>query len=250
MELAVVTGVSRGLGEQVAKVLLKKGIHVIGISRSSHDLGSTAEEGGVTYTHLEKDLSHLIDLQEINEEITNRLESRQIKKLYLVNNAAILGPINQGMYYEPEQLAIHVQINTLAPMVLMNHFLKVSNKKQIPFTGVTITSGAAERPVYGWSAYCSTKASINMYTKTVGLEQEVEGTENKVFAFSPGVMDTNMQAEIRSRTKEQFKDVESFRQYKEMNALRDPKKVGQILVKLLLDEKIENGKVYYVTDYE
>src|SRR5690625_5452847 len=135
-------------------------------------------------------------------------------------------------------------------MIMINYFLQKGIAFGVPIHGATITSLAAERPVYGWSAYCSTKASINMYTKTVGLEQEVEGTENKVFAFSPGVMDTNMQAEIRSRTKEQFKDVESFRQYKERNALRDPKKVGQILVKLLLDEKIENGKVYYVTDYE
>lgn len=250
MELAIVTGVSRGLGEYTAKLLMKRGVHVLGISRSKQDLSSLAEENGVRYLHLVRDLSNLAVLESINEEITKILKEEAVEKLYLVNNAAMIDPIHQGMYYEAEELAKHVQINTLAPMVLMNHCLKKGHSLGVAFTGVTITSGAAERPIYGWSAYCSTKASINMYTETVGLEQEMEKTKNKIFAFSPGVMDTNMQKQIRSSSADQFKDVESFRQYKKSDSLRDPKEVGEVLVKLLLSEDLVNGKVYYVTDYE
>lgn len=250
MKLALVTGVSRGLGQATAKLLLEKGIHVLGISRSGQDLRAQAENKGVSYEHLSKDLSDLEQVKQVNERLRALIREKEVKQLYLVNNAAMLGPIDQGMNYDPEELAKHVQINTVAPMVLMNHHLKISEEKAIPFTGVTITSGAAERPIYGWSGYCSTKASINMYTETIALEQRVTGTSNKVFAFSPGVMDTDMQAEIRSSTEKEFKDVESFKQYKEMKALREPSKVAQVLVKLLLDEETESGKVYYVRDYE
>lgn len=250
MKLALVTGVSRGLGLATAKLLLEKGIHVLGISRSEQDLSTQAENHGVSYEHLAKDLSDLKQVKQINDKLSHLVNQKQITQLYLVNNAAMLGPVDQGIYYEPEKLAEHVQVNTVAPMVLMNYHLKISREKELPFAGVTITSGAAERPIYGWTAYCSTKASINMYTETIALEEKVAKTGRKIFAFSPGVMDTEMQAEIRSSTEDEFKDLESFKQYKEMKVLRDPNEVAQVLVRLLLDEETESGKVYYVTDYE
>src|SRR5699024_11342847 len=70
-----------------------------------------------------------------------------------------------------------------------------------------ITSGAANKAIYGWSAYGSAKASINAYTTTVGKEQSELNTNNKIFAFSPGVMDNDMQKHIREKDKEAFIEV-------------------------------------------
>src|SRR5690625_7484217 len=114
-------------------------------------------------------------------------------------------------------------------MVLTNFLLNICHREDISLTAVTITSGAAERPVYGWSAYCSTKASINMYTKTVGLEQEEIDSGNKVIAFSPGVMDTNMQAEISSSTEEHIIEVETFREYNEINQFQHSSEIRYTL---------------------
>lgn len=249
MKVAIVTGVSRGLGEAIATLFLQQSIHVIGISRSHYSLEKVAKKSGVTYTHYSKDLSRFTDLEDLKKLLKERLEEETISRLFLVNNAALLEPIDQAMDYNSKEFATHVKVNTIAPIVLMNFLLKESHERKINFIGVTITSGAAERPVYGWSAYCSTKASINMYTKTVALEQEEIKSNNKVIAFSPGVMDTQMQAEIRASSKESFKDVETFRAYKEDNKLRDPKEVGNILVDLLLKGTVENGKIYYARDY-
>src|SRR5699024_12833001 len=116
--------------------------------------------------------------------------------------------------------------------------------------GVTITSGAAERPIYGWSAYGSSKASMNMYTKTVALEQASLQTGNKIIAFSPGIMDTEMQQTIRMSDPTAFQDVDTFRHYKKNDQLQDPQIVGEILVNILLNETgIKNGHIYYVHDY-
>ena len=249
MKLAIVTGVSRGLGEATAKLFMQEKIRVIGVSRSDHDLTNFAQENNVTYEHISADLSDVATVEQLTGQLQEILTERDVTKLYLVNNAALLGPIDQAMNYNVEDLATHVQVNTIAPMVLTNFLLNICHREDISLTAVTITSGAAERPVYGWSAYCSTKASINMYTKTVGLEQEEIDSGNKVIAFSPGVMDTNMQAEIRSSTEEQFIEVETFREYKETNQLRSPEEVGRVLMNILLNEKIENGQIYYVRDY-
>lgn len=251
MQVAIVTGTSKGLGFSISRLLLEQKIHVIGISRTENEsLTKIASQHEVTYEHLSNNLGDLAQLKSCLEKINEWFSTKKVAKLYLVNNAAVLEPINHSRKINVEQLAFHVQVNTTAPMALMNEALHISAKWNIPFYGVNITSGAANRSVYGWSAYCSTKALINRYTKTVALEQETLKTGNKVFAFSPGVMDTNMQAQIRRTDQTAFKDVEQFIQYKEGNHLRHADDVGRVVIDILLDAStIENGKVYEVADY-
>ena len=54
-----------------------------------------------------------------------------------------------------------------------------------------------------------------MFTRTFGFEQEDEELPVRMISFSPGVMDTDMQAVIRSSSKEDFHDIERFRNLKE-----------------------------------
>src|SRR5699024_2192423 len=140
-----------------------------------------------------------------------------------------------------------------------------------------ITSGAANKAIYGWSAYGSAKASINAYTTTVGKEQSELNTNNKIFAFRPGVMDTDMTKDIREKDKkknnekyafrpgvmktemkkhikekdkEAFIEVENFKNYKKSNLLKDTDVVGGVLVDILTNESdIKNGQIYNITDY-
>lgn len=165
-----------------------------------------------------------------------------------MNNAAIVQPIKMGTEIQLDELTQHYHINVLAPMYLMNTFLNSCHHTN--FVGVNITSGAAERPIYGWSAYGSAKASLNLYTKTIALEQETLQTEHKIFAFSPGIMDTDMQAQIRSTDEQQFADVDTFKGYKLQNILSDTDAVASVLVNIMTDEvNIKNGEIYSVQDY-
>lgn len=251
MTYAIVTGSSKGLGESIATLFLEAGVNVIGISRNDNEqLIKCAKENNVIYTHYSCDLSQNNEITNTLKEIKEALTTFEVSNLYLVNNAAVIDPINQAMQIEPEELTHHYQVNVLAPMIMMNHLLNEAIVQEIAFVGATITSGAAERPIYGWSAYCSGKASINMYTKTVALEQEEQETGNKVIAFSPGIMDTEMQEKIRSSDVKEFAEVDTFKQYKQNDQLKDTTMVAGVLVDILRDEStIENGKIYRVTDY-
>lgn len=251
MKYAIVTGVSRGLGASVAKILLEQGINVFGISRSSpNGLVEIAKENNTNYKHFSCDLSDIEAIEYTCQQMSEQIFTDDLSTLFLINNAGVIDPVDQSMNISSQDLAFHVQVNTIAPMVLMNLFLKKAADADIPLVGVTITSGAAERPVYGWSAYCATKASINMYTKTIALEQKERGTDNKVIAFNPGIMDTNMQEKIRSSTQEQFAEIETFQAYKNNNLLKEADTVGGVLVDILTDEAfIENGKIYDIKDY-
>jgi 3-oxoacyl-[acyl-carrier protein] reductase len=63
-------------------------------------------------------------------------------------------------------------------------------------TIVNVSSGAAIRPLEGWSAYCSAKAGLHMLTRAIALETAGKGI--RVFGFQPGTTDTDMQVLIRA----------------------------------------------------
>ncbi|WP_217586067.1 (S)-benzoin forming benzil reductase [Lentibacillus saliphilus] len=251
MHVAIVTGVSRGLGAATAQLLMENGTHVIGISRKTNvKLKETAHLNHVSFTHFQCDLADVSAIEETFTKISSYLTEHHVQRFDLINNAGVVEPIHQSMHIDNADLQNHVMINTVAPMALMNMSLKYATDHDVAFNGVTVTSGAAERPVYGWSAYCSTKASMNMYTKTVALEQEALGTQHNVFAFSPGIMDTDMQTDIRQTSKAAFIERDTFRDYKEQGMLRTPKEVASVLVDILGDAaRIENGHIYNVRDY-
>lgn len=251
MRYAVVTGVSQGLGESIANILMESGIHVAGVSRSKNDsLHDVAAQNNVSYQHYSCDLGNMEEVQKTFQQISDALFSQDPETVFLINNAAVLEPVDQSMNINSTDLAYHIQVNTVAPMVLTNLFLQKSTEMDVPFIGTTISSGAAERPVFGWSAYCTSKASVNMYTKTAALEQEEMKTEHKIIAFSPGIMDTQMQEKIRASSKDEFVEVDTFRDYKNNNLLKRTDAVAGVLVDILSDESsIENGKIYNVQEY-
>jgi NAD(P)-dependent dehydrogenase (short-subunit alcohol dehydrogenase family) len=63
-------------------------------------------------------------------------------------------------------------------------------------TILTVGSGAAYRPLEGWSAYCTAKAGALMLTRAVHLEASGAGV--RAISLSPGTVATDMQARIRA----------------------------------------------------
>jgi NAD(P)-dependent dehydrogenase (short-subunit alcohol dehydrogenase family) len=62
-------------------------------------------------------------------------------------------------------------------------------------TILNVSSGAAHRPLEGWSAYCAGKAGLAMVTRSIQLET---AGRVRIFGFSPGTIDTDMQVKIRA----------------------------------------------------
>ncbi len=63
-------------------------------------------------------------------------------------------------------------------------------------TIITVSSGAAQRPLEGWSAYCAAKAGAAMLTRAAHLEEAANGL--RIFGLSPGTVATDMQIRIRA----------------------------------------------------
>lgn len=247
MKYAVITGTSKGLGASIAKLLMNESYHVIGIARNENkELASSISQ----YTHYKADLSNLEETETFISEIISSLKQKEVDSLLLIQNAAIVTPIEQVGKQSIDALVDHVHVNLLAPMVITNLWLDNWRGFKIPSVIVHVTSGAAKRSVYGWSAYGSTKAGLDRYTDTVAIEQDTLQTGNKIFLFDPSIMDTDMQGEIRSSDPSQFREVNHFKSYKTNNDLRDTEVVAKVLVdRLLQPEKIVNGDYYSVKDF-
>lgn len=233
MKLAIVTGASRGLGRSVAEELVKRDYEVVNFSRT--------QAADASFRHIEVDLSNPESTLAALEHVKPLIETAT--SLLVVQNAALIEPIHRAGHMNPNQLIAHVQANLLAPMLVTNAVLAY----ELPVSLVHVTSGAAKRPLSGWSAYCGTKAGLDHFTETVALE--LDGTHNKVALFNPGVMDTAMQENIRASSEDAFRDVEQFRSYVTEGRLRTPETVARILVEHLIDEPFENGKTYSVYDH-
>ena len=248
MDYAIVTGATRGLGESISKLFIEKGIGLINVSRSENtSLSKIAEENGVPYEFFGCDLSNSAETEKTFQVIASKVFQSGVERVFFVQNAGVVTPINPSGELSTEDLENSVHVNLLSPMIATNTMLKLaSNDSQLIM--VNVSSGAGSRPVYGWSTYCATKAGVNMLTETVSLELSKKHSRHKAIAFSPGVMDTDMQETIRSSSKESFADVESFKRYKEEGMLRTTDTVANVLLKLVTENEIESGKLYHVND--
>jgi benzil reductase ((S)-benzoin forming) len=250
MRYAIITGASRGLGEAIAKRMLQEQIAVVSVSRTeNNEIRKLALEKGLFYRHYPCNLSLEKEVQEVFMEIAHFIYQKNPHEIYLFNNAGVIEPIETVGNLDQTPIIRNVQVNLIAPILITNIFLKKAGQSGTTVQAINITSGAAVRSIEGWSVYCSAKAGLNMFTQTAALEQAEMKTNNKIIAYSPGIMDTKMQETIRSSSKEAFKELEKFIDYKEKNKLLEADAVANPLIDLVLNGNAESGKIYHVSDF-
>ncbi|WP_409301013.1 (S)-benzoin forming benzil reductase [Peribacillus sp. SCS-155] len=243
MKTFIITGASKGLGEALSRLSFSEDSHCILISRTlNQQLMQEAKNKGVRVTYLTFDIGDITKLPEHAAQIFESLH--ESSEIVFINNAGVVEPIKPAGKLELEQLEASMKINFLAPVFLNNEFLHRTASLKAKKVIVNISSGAAKNPYHGWGAYCSTKAGLEMFTRVAGLEQKREENPATVISFSPGKMDTDMQAEIRKSPEEDFADAALFNMYKEKGDLRTPEFVAEKLMHLLQKGDLENGEFY------
>ncbi len=193
-KVILVTGASRGIGAAAATALARAGATVVLTARDARLVGKVAQSivaAGGTASAQACDVSDFGALQALVAATRDRLGRLDA----LVNNAGVIEPIASIATSDPAAWARNIEINLTGAY----HAIRAVLPGMIAAGGgtiVNVSSGAAIRPLEGWSAYCSAKAGLHMLTRAVALETAGKGI--RVFGFQPGTTDTDMQVLIRA----------------------------------------------------
>lgn len=182
---ALVTGASSGIGEQFARQLAARGLHLVVTARRKERLDALADElrgaHGVRVTAVAADLAHADFLAPV----TAACADEDIG--LVVSNAGfgLKGPLHAA---DPEQLRAMLHVNCLAPTLLARAFapgLLARGRGGLLFTG-SIEGFIA----FPWStAYSASKAYVTFLGE--GLAEELRARGIAVLVLAPGSTDTD-----------------------------------------------------------
>ena len=187
----VITGASRGIGAEAARVFAAAGANVALIARSSDAIEKLATEIGEQAIALTCDVASYASVEDAIAKAKETFGSVDI----LINNAGVIEPISHLASADPDEWGTVIDINLKGVFNGMRAVLPM----MIASGGgsiLTISSGAAHGPVEAWSHYCASKAAAKMLTECVHKENGADGI--RAIGLSPGTVATQMQVEIKA----------------------------------------------------
>lgn len=239
MKKAILTGHSKGLGKAITLELIKQGYEVLGLSRSH-----SQEMVGLQQVSL--DLSEGSALLEWIESGIPQAFLRGARQAILVNNSGLVSPVNPLGKQSNREIVTSVSLNVSAPLILSNAF--VESTADAPDRRILhISSGAGRMGFPSWSVYCATKAALDQHARAVA-EDAIANL--KISSLAPGIVDTGMQAEIRSCNEDEFPQVKAFKDFKTEGDLATPEATAAKICQILLSPSFGNDLVSDVRDFQ
>ncbi|MBV7540779.1 SDR family NAD(P)-dependent oxidoreductase [Acidovorax sp. sic0104] len=222
--LYILTGASRGMGLAMARQLLTAGNTLICIARSANtDLAAEARAAGVTIEQWQQDLSQ-------GEQAAHELKAwlaaqgpQAFASATLINNAGMIPRIAPLSGSDPADLATALRVGLEAPMQLTAAFLGTTDTwTAVPRKVLNISSGLGRRAMASQAAYCAAKAGMDHFTRCVALDEATKSHGAKVCSLAPGVIDTDMQVQLRGADPAAFPDRQNFANLKDGGQLTSP----------------------------
>lgn len=213
--LFIITGASRGMGLAMAQQLLAPNHHVLCISR--HHNPSLQDQAQSHGHRLEQWAVDLADTQAAPALLTNWLAQMPLATLaraVLINNAGVIPPLTPLGASAPQDLSQALRVGLEAPMLLTAAFLKATDTMQAKRQVLNISSGLGRRAMASQSAYCAAKAGLDHFTRCLALDEARKPNGAAVCALAPGVIDTDMQTQLRNAPADDFPDQVNFAQLK------------------------------------
>lgn len=186
--VALVTGASRGIGAAVAKALGAAGAHVVLLARTVGGMEAVDDAiraSGGAATIMPIDLGRLDDLDKLGPTLAEQFGRLDIA----IGNAATLGVLTPITHMKAADWDRVMDLNVDANFRLirtLDPLLRASDAGRLIFT----TSGLARKALAYWSAYCTSKAALEMMAQVYA--GETEKTNLRVNLVDPGIVDTAM----------------------------------------------------------
>lgn len=216
-KIALVTGVSRGIGEIIANFFLERGWRVHGISRSKPNINHQ------NFFWHQADLSREPEVARVAGVLEEAFDC-------VVLNAGMLGPMGSVIDISMQGWREAFDLNFFAPLALAQALTKHA-KKNAAF--IFLSGGGAVTPVAGVGPYAISKLAVVKLVEQLSIEDG----QFRFYAIAPGAVDT-----------------EIFREHHErsgggMPRFTKPEEIEKLIERFLADtNRLLNGKLIHVRD--
>lgn len=208
----LITGHSRGLGAAIYKLAKAQGHRVMGLSSQQLNLADISK------------VEHFLESKKLHEFFSSASQA------VLINNAGRLLPVGMTGKLNTREILDTITVNVGAVIAITNAFMAATpncTDRRV----VQISSGAARSPYAGWSVYCASKAALDQYCRCLAVESHAG---LKVESLAPGIIDTDMQSQVRATTDQQFPMRSKFEKLKAEGLLSSPDSVAKDLMRHVL----------------
>ena len=221
------------MGLAMAQQLAAAGHSLLCISRQTNPtLEVQAKAHGVPITQWAADLS---DSASTAQRLAAWLAGKRadFASATLVNNAGMIPAIAPLSDVPASSISAAMRVGAEAPMLLTGAFLQATADWAVPKKVLNISSGLGRRAMASQAGYCAAKAAMDHFTRCVALEEALKPHGAKVCSLAPGVIDTDMQIQLRAAPDAAFPDKAAFVGMKTSGALTSPHDAAARLIAYL-----------------
>jgi benzil reductase ((S)-benzoin forming) len=209
--LTIITGSSRGLGAALVSQRLLPGHTVLGMARHTNaSLQAQAATAGVQLAQWPIDLTDTLGAAQKLQTWLAGCDGATLASATLINNAGVIGrlaPLDQVPLVELSQA---LRVGLEAALLLSAAFLQATNSWPGARRVLNISSGLGRNAMAGSAVYCAAKAGMDHLSRAVALEQSALPNPARIVSMAPGVIDTDMQVELRGSDPALFPDRARF----------------------------------------
>ena len=214
----LITGHSQGLGRALTMHYLRKGHPVTGLSRNPIDEDRPQ-------TTLKQIIADLANLPALPETLEKNIGNEDFYELVFLN-AGQLGNIKRMSELELPEIRSLLDLNVWANKIILDWLI---SREVPPKKIIVISSGASIKGNLGWGGYALSKATLNMLVQLYAQEMP----QTHILALSPGLVRTQMQAQLQKFSKEQFPSLKRFQQSWENKTTPLPETVAEQIAKIV-----------------
>jgi NAD(P)-dependent dehydrogenase (short-subunit alcohol dehydrogenase family) len=218
--LYILTGASRGMGLAMAELLLASQNQLLCISRQTNPaLGVLAAAQDCSLTQWCADLGEPAPVASELFSWLSALDLKVLSSATLINNAGMIPSLVPLRTADAKETAQALRVGLEAPMLLTAAFLKATHDLNVLRKVLNVSSGLGRRPMASQAAYCAAKAGMDHFTRCLALDEASQPNGAKVCSLAPGVIDTDMQTQLRGASAEDFPDRVGFEKLKQTGQL-------------------------------
>jgi short-subunit dehydrogenase len=190
----LITGATRGLGENLARQFAQRGYRVALVGRDQGQLDALQQELAALAPQVCTRVLDVANFEQVEPVLRECAQELAGLDIVVVNaGVAIAGKTGQGRF---DDMRKTIDVNLTGAIATAEAALQLfSEQGQGQLVGVT--SVAAVRGMPGQAAYSATKAGFGKYLEAARLDYRKAGI--KVTELAPGYIDTDLNRSLKSR---------------------------------------------------